>query len=57
VKGVSSGELVRQGFWNGVGNLVLGAAVFAAVAALAFLIPQPKTVQSKSKTASCGCSL
>lgn len=58
MKGVAAKELVRQGFWNGVGNVALGGLIFGAVALLAFLIPKPKeTATTKAKTANtCGCS-
>jgi hypothetical protein len=58
VKGVAAQELVRQGFWNGVGNVALGGLIFGAVALLVFLIPMPKTTAgTKAKTANaCGCS-
>jgi hypothetical protein len=57
MKGVTAKELVRQGFWNGVGSVALGGLIFGAVALLAFIIPMPKTAATKAKTTNtCGCS-
>lgn len=57
MKGIPAKDLVRQGFWNGVGNFALGAILLTGFALLTFLIPKSAiSATTRAKTTGSSCA-